>query len=165
MSYLSWLHKTFPTRQRTAELLRPELEEQVLSLHDYELATRFLPGPNMDWHVSVFRAVEFTFMIFNTASVWCRNVSRGVWLWFLPRPPRVEHLEAPSRFSCSFPCGIDIWRFQAICGSLPVCELSGESAGLHCSIKPCRREARRKRTNRLRIQRDARKEARDRVRP
>lgn len=55
MSYLStitWLHKTFPTRQRTAELLRPELEEHVLSLHDYELATKFLPGPNMDWHVS-----------------------------------------------------------------------------------------------------------------
>ncbi|KAH0838379.1 hypothetical protein J3R83DRAFT_6662 [Lanmaoa asiatica] len=55
MSYLStiaWLHKTFTTRQRTAELLRPELEEHVLSPHDYELATRFLPGPNMYWHVA-----------------------------------------------------------------------------------------------------------------
>ena len=54
MSYLTtiaWLHKTFPTRQRTAELLRPELEGHVLSSHDYELATRFLPGPSMDWHV------------------------------------------------------------------------------------------------------------------
>ncbi|KAF8560440.1 hypothetical protein OG21DRAFT_1480249 [Imleria badia] len=49
MSYLSWLHKTFTTRQRTAELLRPELDEHVLSPHDYELATRFLPGPSMDW--------------------------------------------------------------------------------------------------------------------
>lgn len=56
MSYLStiaWVHKTFTTRQRTAELLRPELDEHVLSQHDYELATRFLPGPSMDWHVSV----------------------------------------------------------------------------------------------------------------
>ncbi|KAG8219886.1 hypothetical protein J3R82DRAFT_865 [Butyriboletus roseoflavus] len=54
MSYLTtiaWLHKTFTTRQRTAELLRPELEEHVLSSHDYELATRFLPGLSKDWHV------------------------------------------------------------------------------------------------------------------
>ncbi|KAF8446031.1 hypothetical protein L210DRAFT_3610585 [Boletus edulis BED1] len=54
MSYLStitWLHKTFTTRQRTAELLRPELDEHILSPHDYELATRFLPGPSIDWHL------------------------------------------------------------------------------------------------------------------
>ena len=55
MSYLNaiaWFHKTFTTRQRTAELLRPELDERVISTHDYELATRFLPGPGLDWHVS-----------------------------------------------------------------------------------------------------------------
>lgn len=54
MSYLStivWLHKTFTTRQRTAELLRPEVDEHILSQHDYELATRFLPGPGMNWHL------------------------------------------------------------------------------------------------------------------
>ncbi|KAG9314442.1 hypothetical protein JVU11DRAFT_5239 [Chiua virens] len=54
MSYLNtivWLHKKFTTRQRTAELLRPELENNVLSPHDYELAVRFLPGPRMNWHI------------------------------------------------------------------------------------------------------------------
>ncbi|KIJ21662.1 hypothetical protein PAXINDRAFT_123688 [Paxillus involutus ATCC 200175] len=50
MSYpLDWLYRTFPTRERTIELLRPELEENALSQHDYELATRFLPGPHQRW--------------------------------------------------------------------------------------------------------------------
>lgn len=66
MSYLSttaWLHKTFTTRQRTAELLRPELDEHVLSPHDYQLATRFLPGPSLDWPVSVLDpTIQLTFI-------------------------------------------------------------------------------------------------------
>ena len=100
---------------------------------------------------------------FNTGSVWCRNVGRGIWLWCLPRPTKVEHLEAPSWVHCSLPSGIDIWHFQAIFGSLPVRERFGESTGLHCSIKPCRRETRRQWTDRLRVQRNAREEAGDQV--
>ncbi|KIK80857.1 hypothetical protein PAXRUDRAFT_833288 [Paxillus rubicundulus Ve08.2h10] len=52
MSYpLDWLCRTFPTRERTIELLRPELEDNALSRHDYELATRFLPGPHQRWSI------------------------------------------------------------------------------------------------------------------
>lgn len=60
LSTIGWLHKTFTTRQRTTELLRPELDDHVLSQHDYELATRFLPGPSTDWHVSVPSPPNFT---------------------------------------------------------------------------------------------------------
>lgn len=142
MSYLStiaWLHKTFSTRQRTAELLRPELDEQILSPHDYELATRFLPGPNLNWHVSVLPvSLPFTVTISDTDGVWCRNVCCGVWLWLLLRSTKVECLEAPSRFRCGLPCGVDIRHSQALYASLPVCELLGRSSGFHCSNKSCR---------------------------
>ncbi|KAF9229388.1 hypothetical protein BS17DRAFT_771390 [Gyrodon lividus] len=52
MSYpLDWLSTTFPTRERAIELLQPELEDNALSQHDYELATRFLPGPHRRWPI------------------------------------------------------------------------------------------------------------------
>ena len=147
MSYLStiaWIHKTFPTRQRTAELLRPELDERVLSQHDYELATGFLPGPSMDWHVSVpvLQMLQvlptFILTLSNIASVWCRNLSCGVRLWLLPHSTQVEHMEAPSRFRCSLSRRIDIWHLQAIFAPLQVRQLLGESPGFHYGIEPCR---------------------------
>ncbi|GJE87628.1 hypothetical protein PsYK624_037110 [Phanerochaete sordida] len=41
---VQWLDSVFKTRARSEELLRPELENGVISQHDYELATQFLPG-------------------------------------------------------------------------------------------------------------------------
>ncbi|KAH7931089.1 hypothetical protein BV22DRAFT_1027852 [Leucogyrophana mollusca] len=50
MSYpLHWLSTTFSSRTRTAELLQPEVENNVLSLHDFDLATTFLPGMHRHW--------------------------------------------------------------------------------------------------------------------
>ncbi|KAH7911950.1 hypothetical protein BJ138DRAFT_855593 [Hygrophoropsis aurantiaca] len=51
MSYypLHWLSTTFSTRQRTAELLQPEVEKNVLSPHDFDLAASFLPGIHRHW--------------------------------------------------------------------------------------------------------------------
>ncbi|KIJ68348.1 hypothetical protein HYDPIDRAFT_165217 [Hydnomerulius pinastri MD-312] len=52
MSYpLEWLKTSFPSRERTIELLQPELDANVLSPHDYEIATRFLPGSHRRWPV------------------------------------------------------------------------------------------------------------------
>ncbi|KAG1783853.1 hypothetical protein EV702DRAFT_1055879 [Suillus placidus] len=50
MSYpLHWLKTTFPSRSRAVELLQPELEKDVITKHDFELATRFLPGGHRHW--------------------------------------------------------------------------------------------------------------------
>ncbi|KAI0756609.1 hypothetical protein C8Q80DRAFT_1092079 [Daedaleopsis nitida] len=40
----SWFDSTFTSRQRTEQLLRPDLESGLLSQHDYNLAVSFLPG-------------------------------------------------------------------------------------------------------------------------
>ncbi|KAL4064919.1 hypothetical protein V8B97DRAFT_1919869 [Scleroderma yunnanense] len=46
---LEWLTSTFPSRERTFELLRPELENNVLTQHDFDLAVMFLPGTHRHW--------------------------------------------------------------------------------------------------------------------
>ncbi|KAG2159958.1 uncharacterized protein EDB93DRAFT_30480 [Suillus bovinus] len=52
MSYpQQWLKSTFSSRPRTVELLQPELEKGVITKHDFELATRFLPGVHRHWPV------------------------------------------------------------------------------------------------------------------
>ncbi|KAI6005286.1 hypothetical protein F5J12DRAFT_835947 [Pisolithus orientalis] len=50
MSYpLDWLTSTFRSRERTVELFQPELENNVLAQHDFDLAVRFLPGSHSNW--------------------------------------------------------------------------------------------------------------------
>ncbi|KAG1755188.1 uncharacterized protein EDB91DRAFT_1233942 [Suillus paluster] len=50
MSYpLHWLKTTFSSRTRTVELLQPELEKGVITQHDFDTATRFLPGGHRHW--------------------------------------------------------------------------------------------------------------------
>ncbi|KAG1761920.1 hypothetical protein EDD22DRAFT_894044 [Suillus occidentalis] len=50
MSYpLHWLKTTFPSQSRAVELLQPELEKGVITKHDFDLATRFLPGGHRHW--------------------------------------------------------------------------------------------------------------------
>ncbi|KAG1881766.1 hypothetical protein C8R48DRAFT_682144 [Suillus tomentosus] len=50
MSYpQQWLKTTFSSRSRAVELLQPELEKGVITKHDFELATRFLPGGHRHW--------------------------------------------------------------------------------------------------------------------
>jgi hypothetical protein len=52
MSYpLHWLKTTFPSQSRTVELLQPELEKGVITKHDFDLATRFLPAGHRHWPV------------------------------------------------------------------------------------------------------------------
>ncbi|KAI6047555.1 hypothetical protein EDC04DRAFT_3050758, partial [Pisolithus marmoratus] len=46
---LDWLTSTFRSRERTVELLRPELENNVLTQHDFDLAVRFLPSSHSHW--------------------------------------------------------------------------------------------------------------------
>ncbi|KDQ30701.1 hypothetical protein PLEOSDRAFT_1096030 [Pleurotus ostreatus PC15] len=43
---LAWIEGTFKSRPNTELLLAPEREEGNLTTNDYELATRFLPGPH-----------------------------------------------------------------------------------------------------------------------
>lgn len=50
MSYpLHWLKTTFSSQSRTVELLQPELEKGVITKHDFDLATRFLPAGHRHW--------------------------------------------------------------------------------------------------------------------
>jgi len=46
-----WLDFTFSSKSKAEQLLRPELENGTLSLHDYDLAVRFLPGYHRHWPV------------------------------------------------------------------------------------------------------------------
>ncbi|CAL1695492.1 unnamed protein product [Somion occarium] len=41
---VQWLDRTFRSRARAEELLRPDLEEGLITEHDYNLAVSFLPG-------------------------------------------------------------------------------------------------------------------------
>ncbi|KAI0778578.1 hypothetical protein BD413DRAFT_601313 [Trametes elegans] len=45
MSSKSWFDHAFPSRAKTEELLRPDLQSGLLTPHDYELAVSFFPGP------------------------------------------------------------------------------------------------------------------------
>lgn len=46
MGAVEWLDSTFKSRERAAELLRPDLESGLITQHDFETAVRFLPGPH-----------------------------------------------------------------------------------------------------------------------
>lgn len=41
---LTWLESTFNTRDRTEHLLRPELENGVISQRDFDAAVNFFPS-------------------------------------------------------------------------------------------------------------------------
>ncbi|KAI0660469.1 hypothetical protein C8Q70DRAFT_913228 [Cubamyces menziesii] len=45
MTSKSWFDRAFANRQKTEQLLRPDLETGLLTRHDYDLAVSFLPGP------------------------------------------------------------------------------------------------------------------------
>jgi hypothetical protein len=47
-----WIQKTFTSKGITAELLRPELENETISAADYKLAQQFLPIPWGTFQVS-----------------------------------------------------------------------------------------------------------------
>lgn len=52
MSYpVAWLNETFNSRTRAQSLLRPDLESGLISQHDFDLATTFLPGYHRYWPV------------------------------------------------------------------------------------------------------------------
>ncbi|KAH9937082.1 uncharacterized protein B0H18DRAFT_1112965 [Fomitopsis serialis] len=52
MAYpIQWLDSTFNSRARAEELLRPDLESGLITPHDYQLATTFLPGSHRYWPV------------------------------------------------------------------------------------------------------------------
>jgi hypothetical protein len=48
---LSWLENNFNTRSRTEQLLRPELEDGVITRHDFDAAVDFFPGPQRYYSV------------------------------------------------------------------------------------------------------------------
>lgn len=50
---LFWVNKTFTSRARTEELLKPELENSNLSYADYEKAIEFLPGRHRHYQVCI----------------------------------------------------------------------------------------------------------------
>lgn len=41
---LTWLERSFSTRSRTEQLLRPELDDGVITQHDFDAAVDFFPG-------------------------------------------------------------------------------------------------------------------------
>ncbi|KAF9822068.1 hypothetical protein IEO21_00062 [Rhodonia placenta] len=50
MAYpIQWLDATFNTRARTEELLRPDVESELITPHDFQLAAAFLPGLHRYW--------------------------------------------------------------------------------------------------------------------
>ena len=50
---LIWMERTFKERSTTERLLAPELENGILSQHDYDLAVNFLPGLHRHYNVRV----------------------------------------------------------------------------------------------------------------
>lgn len=48
---IQWLDTTFHSRAKTEQLLRPELEAGLVSEHDFNLASSFLPGYHRYWPV------------------------------------------------------------------------------------------------------------------
>ena len=48
---IQWLDETFSSRRKAEELLRPDLEAGLITQHDFDLATTFLPGWNRYWPV------------------------------------------------------------------------------------------------------------------
>ncbi|KZT05968.1 uncharacterized protein LAESUDRAFT_701470 [Laetiporus sulphureus 93-53] len=46
---IQWLDTTFNSPSRAQELLRPDLESGLITPHDYQLATTFLPGSHRYW--------------------------------------------------------------------------------------------------------------------
>jgi len=50
MAYpIQWLDSTFNSRARAEELLRPDLDSGLITSHDYQLATTFLPASHRYW--------------------------------------------------------------------------------------------------------------------
>lgn len=48
---LTWLESTFDTRSRTEQLLRPELDDGVITQHDFDAAVNFFPSPQRYYSV------------------------------------------------------------------------------------------------------------------
>jgi len=49
---LTWLQSTFNTRSRTEQLLRPELENGLITQHDFDSAVDFFPGPQRYYSIA-----------------------------------------------------------------------------------------------------------------
>ncbi|KAH9969058.1 hypothetical protein BC827DRAFT_1167426 [Russula dissimulans] len=49
---LTWLQSTFNTRSRTEQLLRPDLENGLISQHDFDAAVDFFPGPQRYYSIA-----------------------------------------------------------------------------------------------------------------
>ncbi|KAH7883660.1 hypothetical protein F5I97DRAFT_1831345 [Phlebopus sp. FC_14] len=82
MSYpLAWLSTTFDTRERTVELLQPELDDNILSRHDFELATRFLPASHRNWPLTRYINL-ITQKLYGPYA----GVAVTAYGWFLARP-------------------------------------------------------------------------------
>lgn len=60
---ITWIDRTFHSRSVTEALLAPERESGNISHNDYELATRFLPGPHRHYsvHSHLTTAHSFSF--------------------------------------------------------------------------------------------------------
>lgn len=50
---VQWLDKTFSSRERTQELLQPDLESGLLSQHDYQAAVMLYSGTHRYWPVRI----------------------------------------------------------------------------------------------------------------
>lgn len=51
---LTWLEATFNTRSRTEQLLRPELDNGVITQRDFDAAVNFFPGAQRYYSVRHF---------------------------------------------------------------------------------------------------------------
>jgi hypothetical protein len=65
---LIWLRATFNSRSRTEELFRPDLENGILTQHDFDAAVDFLPGPQRYYTVRRHFYADLTLFDFSLRS-------------------------------------------------------------------------------------------------
>ncbi|KAF9240864.1 hypothetical protein BU15DRAFT_73719 [Melanogaster broomeanus] len=93
---IEWLRTTFPTRERAIELLRPELEAGELTRRDYELATRFFPGPS--YGIRCGLQCGHIKRNFGTVGGFALGATYGILRSLPGTPPIRDALEDPDRF-------------------------------------------------------------------
>jgi hypothetical protein len=74
---LIWMERTFKERRTTERLLAPELENGILTQHDYDLAVNFLPGLHRHYNVRVDQSQDMTLALTALTEPWDSPRCRG----------------------------------------------------------------------------------------
>lgn len=99
-SAVHWLDTTFKSRERTAELLRPDLESGLITQNDYHTAVAFLPGPHRYYPVSAWPILPLSFSRLRGLKVFYSATSTAV--FFAVGRARRWQLTSPRNFAFGF---------------------------------------------------------------